>query len=150
MNNLLLVAELIAYVANPIEIGTTQYGQRRLIPIIGGTARGPLIRGAILPGGADFQIIRSDGVAELQARYAISLESGGLLYVENTGLRHGPPEIMAKLQRGEEVDPALIYFRTVPRFETAEPDYRWLTRHIFVASGARRPKQVELSIFQVL
>jgi hypothetical protein len=141
---LLHVADLVVRITAPIEIGT-----RRIIPIAGGEALGPRIRGKVLPGGADYQIMRPDGVTDLQARYAIELEDKQLIYVENSGLRHGPPELMEKLRRGEPVNPALIYFRTMPRFETAAPEYLWLTRNLFICSGARHPDRVEVRFFQI-
>jgi hypothetical protein len=143
------VADLAVEIAEPLEIGEMGAGERRVIPIIGGTVEGPRLKGRIRPAGADFQIIRSCGVTELVARYVIEAEGGVLIYVENSGLRHGPPELMAKLRRGESVDPTQIYFRTVPRFETASPDYAFLTRHIFIASAARFPREVKLRIWLV-
>jgi hypothetical protein len=120
-----------------------------MIPIAGGEVTGPRIRGKVLPGGADFQIMRADGVTDLHARYVIEIESGQLIYVENTGVRCGPPELMEKLRRGEAVDPALIYFRSTPRFETAAPGYEWLMRNLFICAGARFPDRVEMRFFQV-
>ena len=120
-----------------------------MIGIASGEIVGPNLKGKVLPVGADYQMLRTDGVTELDARYVIQMEQGELIYVINLGLRHGPPEAMERLKRGEPVDPALIYFRSVPRFETAAPAYQWLTRHIFVGSGARFPDHVELAIFQV-
>ncbi len=141
---LIHIADLVVRIASPIEIGN-----RRVIPIAGGEVFGPRIRGKVLPGGEDSQILRPDGVTELSARYVIETEAKHLIYVENTGLRHGPPDLMEKLRRGEEVDPALIYFRATPRFEAAAPEYRWLMQSLFVCSGARFPDRVELRFFQV-
>lgn len=143
------VADLVVRVAEPVVIGETPGGIRRVIAIRSGEVRGPRMNGKVLPGGADFQLIRPDGVTELHARYVIELEQGGLVYVENSGIRHGPPEAMERLNRGQHVDPRLIYFRTMPRFETASPDYQWLTRRLFVGVGARFPDRVELSVFEV-
>jgi hypothetical protein len=138
------VADLVVRIGAPIEIG-----KRRIIPIAGGEVLGPRIRGTVLPAGADYQFMRADGVTELQARYAIETEDKQLIYVENSGLRHGPPELMEKLRRGEAVDPALIYFRTIPRFETTAPGYEWLVRSLFLCSGARYPDRVEMRFFQI-
>jgi hypothetical protein len=143
------VADLVVRIAEPIEIGRISGNLRRMIPIVGGEVLGPRIRGKVLPGGADFQIMRADGVTDLHARYVIKIEAGQLIYVENSGVRYGPPELMEKLRRGEAVDPALIYFRTTPRFETAVPGYEWLMRNLFVCSGARFPDRVEMRFFQV-
>jgi hypothetical protein len=141
---LLHVADIVVRIATPIEIGN-----RRVIPIAAGEALGPRIRGTVLAGGADYQIMRPDGVTELHARYAIQIEDNQVIYVENSGLRRGPPELMERLRRGEVVDPALIYFRTTPRFETAAPGYEWLMQNLFVGSAARFPDRVEIRFFQV-
>lgn len=150
MIELVHVADFTVLVAEPIEIGSAAAGARRIIPITGGDASGPKLRGRILSAGADFQILRRDDVAELHARYALQTIEGALIYIENTGFRHGPPDAMEKIRRGEPVDPAQVYFRTAMRFETAAESHLWLTRHLFLASGARRPDKVELAIYQVM
>ena len=103
------------------KLGNTPYGERRIINILGGTVEGSRLKGKILPGGADWQIIRSDGVVHLHARYTVETDSGGLILVNSEGYRHGPPEVMARLARDETVDPSLYYFRAFMRFETADP-----------------------------
>jgi hypothetical protein len=143
------LADLDVAVAAPIEIGEIGTGERRLIPIAGGTVAGSLLSGRILPGGADIQIIRTDGLTELVARYVIEADDGALVYVENRGLRDGPPALLERLRRGEPVDPALIYFRTVPRFETASHRLKFLTKRIFIGVGARHPDRVALTIWMV-
>jgi hypothetical protein len=147
--SLVHAADLVVRVAEPLEIGRIAGNLRRVIPILGGDVLGPLLRGKVLPGGADFQVMRVDGVTDLHARYTIETEDGALLYVENSGIRHGPPELMEKLRRGETVDPALIYFRSTPRFETGAPQYDWLMRNLFLCSGARFPDRVEMRFFRV-
>ena len=144
------IADLTIEIATPIEVGETGQGERRVIPITGGKVEGPRLNGRIRSAGADFQIIRAGGVAELVARYVIETNDGALVYIENTGIRHGPPELIEKLRRGEAVDPTSIYFRTVPRFETASPTYAFLTRHLFIAMGARYPDRVSLGLWMVL
>jgi Protein of unknown function (DUF3237) len=143
------VADLSADVAAPIEIGTSTVGRRRVIPILGGRVVGPRLSGRVLPGANDYQIIRSDGVLELQARYIIETVDGALIYVENTGMREGPTEVLARQAAGEWVDPSLVYFRTVPRFETAAPSYQWLMRRIFLCAGARFPTEVRVAFYEV-
>jgi hypothetical protein len=150
MIKLVHVADLKVIVGDPIEVGETPGGDRRMIPILGGEVSGPRMKGHVMNGGADYQILRKDGVTELHARYVLELGGGAKIYVENSGLRHGPPELMERIRRGEPVDPTLIYFRATPRFETGHKDYIWLTRHIFVCDGIRRPNRVELAIYQVL
>lgn len=143
------VTDLIADVTQPIDIGDIPQGRRRIVPISGGTVKGPRLNGRMLPGGADFQIWRSDGCTEIHARYVIETDTGKLIYVENTGLRHGPAEAMDRLARGLPVDPAVIYFRTVAKLETAAPELAWLTRGIFLCSGARFPDRVVVRYFEV-
>ena len=96
----------------------------------------------MLPGGADWQIVRADGFTELDTRYTLETDKGQLIYVQNAGMRHAPPDVMQKLLAGEAVDPALVYFRTVPKFETSAPELQWLTRAIFIGTGERYPTDV--------
>ena len=131
------------------DLGETPMGRRRIIGITGGTFKGPRLSGKILPGGADWQVIRSDGVAYLDARYTLETNDGALIYVNNKGYRHGPKDVIERLAKGEEVDPSLYYMRATPWFETSAPQYAWLNRTICVATGARRPAAVELEFFEV-
>ncbi len=131
------------------DLGDTPLGRRRIIGIRGGTFTGPRLSGRILPGGADWQVIRSDGVACLDARYTLETSDGALIYVNNRGYRHGPKEVIERLARGEEVDPAAYYMRATPWFETSAAQYAWLNRTICVATGARRAAAVELDFFEV-
>lgn len=142
-------ADILIQVGTPITIGETVDGLRRVVPIMGGSMAGPRLKGEILPAGADFEIIRPDGYTTLEARYVVRLDDGALIYIVNTGVRFGPPEVMARITRGEAVDPALVYFRTTPRFETASPDHEWLIRPLFLASGVRHPDRVEITVFEV-
>ncbi len=131
------------------DLGETPLGRRRVIGITGGSFSGPRLSGRVLPGGADWQLIRADGVAYLDARYTLETADGALLYVNNKGYRHGPKEVVERLGRGEDVDPALYYMRATPWFETAAAQYAWLNRTICVASGARRAQSVELDFYEV-
>lgn len=139
-----------ADLADILQFGKTPVGERRVINILGGRVEGARLRGQILPGGADWQIIRPDGAADIQARYTIQSESGGLVLVSSEGLRHGPPEVLAQLARGENVDPAHYYFRTLMRFETADSGLDWMNRVLAIAHGARLPNAVKLDVFEVL
>jgi hypothetical protein len=132
------------------KLGDTPYGERRVIDITGGTVEGPRLNGKVLPGGADWQIVRADGVVHLQARYTLATDRGGLILVNAEGYRHGPPEVMARLARDETVDPALYYFRTAMRFETADPASAWLNRILALGRGARAKKAVRIEVFEVL
>ena len=135
--------------APPQELGDTPQGRRRIIGITGGRFSGERLSGRVLPGGADWQVIRSDGVADLDARYTLETQDGALIYVRNRGLRHGPPEILRRLAAGESVDPSLYYMRTTPSFETGDARYLWLNRMVCVATGARRAAAVELEVFEI-
>ena len=130
-------------------LGETPLGRRRIIGITGGSFSGRRLSGKVLPGGADWQLIRADGVACLDARYTLECGDGALIYVNNKGLRHGPKEAMERLSRGEEVDPALIYTRTTPWFETSDARYAWLNKIVCVGTGARRAAAVELDFYEV-
>jgi hypothetical protein len=132
------------------ELGDAPLGRRRIIGITGGRFRGERLSGDVLAGGADWQVVRSDGVAELDARYTLKTTDGALIYVVNRGYRHGPKEVLARLAAGEPVDPSLYYMRTTPRFETGDARYAWLNRVVCIATGARRPAAVELDVFEVL
>lgn len=131
------------------DLGDTPAGHRRIIDITGGTFSGSRLSGRVLPGGADWQVIRADSVAFLEARYTLETADGALIYVRNVGYRHAPPDVLERLMRGEDVDPALYYMRTTPLFETSAARYAWLNRIICVASGARRPAGVELDFYEV-
>ena len=143
------VGDVEAEVAAPLLFGPVAAGERRIVPILGGRVSGPRLEGEILPGGADYQLIRPDGVAEIEARYTLRLADGALVYVVNRGLRHAAPEDMARLLRGEPVPPGRVYFRTAPAFETASPAHAWLRRTLFVGFGERRPESVLVRVFAV-
>ena len=135
--------------APPQELGAAPLGRRRIVPISGGRFRGERLAGRVLPGGADWQIVRGDGVSQLEARYTLETDDGALVYVRNVGLRHGPPEVLAKLAAGEPVDASLYYMRTTPTFETGAVKYQWLNRVVCIATGARLANAVELDVFEV-
>jgi hypothetical protein len=135
--------------AAPQELGETPQGRRRIIGITGGRFAGERLSGRVLAGGADWQVIRPDGVADLDARYTLETSDGALIYVRNRGYRHGAPDIIRRLAAGEAVDPSLYYMRTTPRFETGDARYVWLNRIVCVATGARRTDAVELEVFEV-
>jgi uncharacterized protein DUF3237 len=143
------VLHLEVTVAPPIEIGATPAGQRRVIPITGGLVSGPLLTGRVLPGGADFQLIRTETETVAEARYVIETDRGERVYVENLGLRTGSAEDIARLRQDLPVDPARIYFRSSPRFETDSPRLAALTSHVFVGTGQRHPTAVVFDFFEV-
>ena len=137
-------------IAPPQDLGVMDGIRRRFIPITGGTVAGPRLTGRVLPGGGDWQGIGPDGLARIEARYTIEAEDGTLIGVTNPGVRHGPPQVMAAIAAGKDVDPALYYFRTTPRFDVAaDSRYGWMTRAIFLCSAARYSDHVRLDDFCV-
>ena len=135
--------------ADILDVGPAPFGHRRVVNILGGPVTGAKLKGRVLPGGADWQLIRADGVAYLDARYTLETGDGALIYVNNEGYRHGPKDVIERLARGEDVDPALYYMRATPWFETSAPAYAWLNRCVCVATGARRAAAVELDFYEV-
>jgi uncharacterized protein DUF3237 len=132
-------------------IGGVPHGTRRTAPLSGGTFEGPRLRGTIVPGiSADWQLLRSDGVLEMDLRFVLRTDDDALISMSSFGMRHGPPEIIAALGRGETVDPATYYFRTMPRFETSHPAYSFLNRLIAIAIGDRRAEGPIYTIHEVL
>jgi hypothetical protein len=143
------VFTITAHIGAVTTAGDIGHGIRRMIPITGGEVRGE-INGKVCAFGADFQIVRPNQLIELEAKYAFGTDDGAVVYVENRGIRFGPVELLQRLQRGEPVDPRLIYFRTVPRFETGAEKYRWLMQHLFIGSAARHADRVVIDVHQVL
>jgi hypothetical protein len=137
--------ELRVEVARPVVIDDS----RRVVPITGGEFKGDNISGRILPGGADWQRVRPDGVTELEARYTLEADDGTKIGVMNRGLRHGPPEVMAQLAAGQAADPNSYYFRTVPEFAVPPGLHEWLARSIFVGVGERRSDLVVIRVFHL-
>ena len=144
------VFSLAIKVGVPIVAGDFGHGVRRIIPILGGEVRGEGIKGTIFPTGADFQTIRPNGLTELEAKYAFEMDDGAIVYIENTGIRSGSKELLDRIAKGETVDPASIYFRSMPKFQTGAENYRWLMESLFVGVGARYPDRVEIDVHQVL
>ena len=136
--------------ANILDLGPAPFGHRRVVNILGGTVSGPKFTGHILTGGADWQIVAADGNIDLHARYTLESDTGALVQVDSKGLRSGPPDVLARLGRGEDVDPSLYYFRTVMRFETAHADTLWMNRILALARGAREKNAVKLDVYEVL
>jgi Protein of unknown function (DUF3237) len=144
------VFSLAIKVGAPIVAGDHGHGVRRIIPILGGEVRGEGMKGTIFPVGADFQVIRPNGFTELEAKYAFEMDDGAIVYIENIGIRFGPKELLDRIAKGEMVDPTLIYFRSMPKFETGAEKYRWLVENLFVGVGTRHPDRVEIDVHQVL
>jgi hypothetical protein len=147
---LVFAFELRATVADPVVVGQVRHGLRRIVAITGGTVRGPMFNGTVVPGsGADWQLIQPDGFSELDTRYTLRSDTGQLVYVQNVGMRHAPPDVMQKLNAGQVVDPSFVYFRTVPKFETSAPELQWLVRSIFIGVGERAPNDVVVRFYRL-
>jgi len=138
-----LVYRLEAVLGEPLDLGEMSQGHRRIVPQIGGTFEGPDVKGKLVPGvSADWQIVLPDGTAIADIRYTLQTEDGVLLYVQSRGVRHGSPEVLEPLGRGEDVDASEYTFRTSTQIETASRDLDWLNKGVFVSVGGRRPGSV--------
>ena len=125
--------------AGPVQrLGAVPHGVRAIVPVTGGDFEGPRLRGKVLSGGGDWLLMRSDDVLELDLRITLETDDQALIYMTFQGLRHGPPDAITALGRGEAVDPARYYFRTLPRFETSSETYAFLNRIITVGVGETR------------
>ena len=131
-------------------LGPVPCGIRIAAPIGSGHFEGPRLRGTVLPGGSDWTLLRNDGVLELDLRLTLETDDGALISMTSFGLRHGPPDVIAALGRGETVDPSAYYFRTTPRFETGHDEYAFLNRLLAVSLGYRRSDGPIYSIYEIL
>lgn len=133
------VYRLEATLAQPLDLGETAQGHRRIVPLTGGTFTGPELNGKLLPGAsADWQIVLSDGTALGDIRYTLETDRGDLLYVQSRGVRHGPAEVLSRLGRGEDVDASQYTFRTTTQIETAAPHLDWLNKGVFISVAGRQ------------
>ena len=149
MNSRLLMT-LQVTIGGTQKIGAVPHGTRVTALIASGHFEGPRLRGKVLLGGGDWTLLRGDGVLELDLRLTLETDDGALIYMTSFGLRHGPPDVIAALARGEHVDPSTYYFRTTPRFETAHPKYTFLNRLLAVSSGDRLPEGPIYTIYEIL
>ncbi|OZC69280.1 hypothetical protein CH306_08850 [Rhodococcus sp. 15-725-2-2b] len=147
--DLIFVAHLSVTVGEPIDLGEVVDGHRRIVPILGGTVEGPLLRGRVLPGGADHQILRTPTITELDARYALETDAGERVAVHNMGIRSGAEEDIDALVRGEDVPADRVYFRSQPRLSSAASRLAWMNERLFLGSGKRLPNSIELDIYQI-
>ena len=135
---LTLVYRLEATVGPPLDLGEIHQGHRRIVPLTGGTFTGPELQGKLLPGAsADWQTVLPDGTALGDIRYTLQTDAGDLLYVQSRAVRHGSAEVLARLARGEDVDPDEYTFRTSTQIETAAPGLDWLNKGVFIGVGGR-------------
>jgi hypothetical protein len=143
------MTRVVCEVAALETLGPAPQGERRFVPLGGGTAEGPELNGRLVEGGVDWQWQRSDGVLEIAAHYVIRADDGGLIEVRSDGLRHGPAEVMQRLARGEEVDPGEYFFRTLVRFTTGAPAWLHLNRVMALAVGRREARRVILDFYRI-
>ncbi len=134
---------------SPQELGETGLANRRIIPITGGHFEGPDLQGRVLSGGADWQLVQKDGLAVIDTRYALETVDGAIIYITTRGYRHGPPDIITAVGRGEPVDPQKYYFRVYIQFETGVQKYWWLNRTLAIGAGMRLANQVVFNAYKV-
>jgi hypothetical protein len=132
------------------DLGQTPLGGRRVAPVLGGRFEGTRLSGTVEEGGSDWILVRPDGSTMLDVRLTLRTDDGHLIGMTYRGYRHGPPEVIARLNRGEPVDPASYYFRTAPLFETSSEKYGWLNRVVAVATGHRLPEGPVYDVFEML
>jgi hypothetical protein len=144
------VFEISIQVGSVREVGETGNGIRKIVPITGGTFEGPEIKGIVIPGGYDWQLLRSDDVSEIDARYVLQTDDAALITIVNKGLRHAPAAVMKRIAMGEDVKADEYYFRSIPVFETGEKKYEWLVKNVFIATGTKKPDKVLIAVWQVL
>ena len=144
------VLELRVSIGPVVELGSGAAGMRRTVAITGGTFSGPAMSGRVLAGGADWQLVESDGLTLVDAHYAIETDDGVRIEVRNTGVRNGAPDLMERIAAGHAVAPDEYYFRTTPRFEPPEGKYAWLRRAVFVGDGARYADLVVVKVWRVM
>jgi len=137
------VFRLEATLGEPLDLGETERGRQRIVPLTGGTFAGPELNGKLLPGAsADWQIVLADGTTLGNIRHTLQTDDGALLYVRSRGVRHGSEEVIARLGRGDEVDASEYVFRTSTRIETGSPRLDWLNKGVFISVGGRGPASV--------
>lgn len=142
-------SDFVVELSPPHEMGESPKGVRRIIPIVGGTARGPLLNGRILPVGADWQTVLKGGIADLDARYAVETADGAVIEVVSRGIRHASAAVHARIAAGEQVDPSEYYMRTAIRLESGHASWEWVNRELFLATGGKVGNKVRLSVYRV-
>jgi hypothetical protein len=143
------MAQIRCEVGALVSLGPAKYGERRYVPLAGGTVVGPELRGTIVDGGVDWQVARSDGVLDIAAHYVIRTADGALIEVQSDGMRHGRPEVMARLARGEAVARDEYFFRTVMRFQTGAAAWLHLNKVLALAVGQREAAAVLLDVYRI-
>jgi hypothetical protein len=146
---LIPMAQVLCDVGMLVTLGPGKYGERRYVPLGGGTVHGPEINGTLVEGGVDWQVNRSDGVLDIAAHYVIRTTDGALVEVQSDGMRHGPAEVMARLARGDVVGRDEYFFRTIMRFQTGAPQWAHLNKVLALACGQREAKRVVLDVYRI-
>ena len=129
--------------------GPAKYGERRFVPLGGGTVQGPELNGTLVEGGVDWQVNRVDGVLDIAAHYVIRATDGALIEVQSEGMRHGPAPVMARLAAGEAVGRDEYFFRTLMRFTTGAPQWAHLNKVLALAVGQREARAVLLDVYRI-
>lgn len=143
------MARIACDVESLVSLGEAPLGERRYVPLSGGTVRGPELNGRIVAGGVDWQVARRDGVLEIAAHYVIETDDGARVEVQSRGLRHGPPEVMTRLAAGQPVDPSEYFFRTSVMLTTGHPGWLHLNKVMAIARGQRQARQVLLDLYRL-
>ena len=143
------MAQVCCEVGTLVSLGRGRWGERRYVPLLGGTVSGPELHGTIVEGGVDWQVLRDDGALEIAAHYVIRSDDGALIEVRSDGLRHGPPEVMARLARGDRVQRDAYFFRTLMRFETGAARWLHLNKVMAIACGMREARWVTLDVWRI-
>ncbi len=147
--NLIPMAHVRCEVGALVSLGHGPYGERRYVPLVGGTVEGPELSGSIVEGGVDWQVARADGVLDIGAHYVVRTPDGALIEVQSDGMRHGPPEVMARLAAGEAVPRDAYFFKTLMRFTTGHPAWLHLNKTMALASGERQARLVVLDVWRI-
>ena len=145
-----LLFKVALEVPPPLDLGETPYGRRRIARVVGGTFEGPKMKGRVLDGGGDWLLLRRDGVLQLDVRIPLETDDKQHIYMTYRGYRHGPKDVIERLNKGEAVDPSLYYFRSTPYFETGSEKYAWLNGICAVATGTRQASGPVYHVFQVM
>jgi hypothetical protein len=143
------MTRIVCAVDEVVTLGAAPYGERRYVALGAGTVQGPELNGSVVEGGIDWQLRRADGVLDIAAHYVVRTHDGALVEVRSEGMRHGPPDVMERLGRGEAVPPDQYFFRTVMRFTTGDPRWQHLNRTIAIARGEREARAVKLDVYRL-
>jgi hypothetical protein len=144
------LCEVSVDLEEPLDMGATPHGVRRIYVVKGGTFEGPKLKGQLLPGGGDWLLLRPDGAGELDVRATMRTDDGHIIYIYYRGILHGPPEVAARILQGEAPDPSEYYFRTAPFFETGSEKYGWLNRTVAAGIGKVGPNWVGYTVYAIL